>query len=388
MKGFVDRFDTTIAGWAYDPEQPNQPVEISVSNGETEIYRCTADLFRSDLLPALGSGGHGFSFDPENITQISGQMTLTIEAHGTTSLILLKDEWVPRKIVGEGLDDWLFLQNDSNDVNQRMAGLVGNEISRIKESAMTFATRDVMLSAFGVAYQAIIIPEKNVVCQEYWPGMTVSPDRPAPLIVKQAANLGCRILYPIEDFSKNPQNFFFKTDTHLNTNGYDKLLDVLSTKMPKFFGSSLYAPRKENHSFSGDLGSKLLPNRTEVTNEFIFPASADYEIVWDKVENALKAGETLRGTTIFVRNKSTPVNRLLLFGTSSGHHFLPSVSQYFHETLFVWENTFDYDLIRAFNPNCVLWLAAERFLPTACNDMYGLPDTLEEYVRNVKNGLI
>ena len=388
MKGFVDRFDTTIAGWAYDPEQPNLPVEISVSNGATEIYRCTADLFRSDLLPALGSGGHGFSFDPENITQISGQMTLTIEAHGTTSLLLLKDEWVPRKIVGEGLDGWLFLQNDSNDVNERMAGLVGNEISRIKESAMTFATRDVMLSALGIAYQAIVIPEKNVVCQEYWPGMQVSPDRPAPTIVKRAADLGCRILYPIKNFLTNPQKFFFKTDTHLNTNGYDKLLDVLSIEMPEFFGSSLPAPREENLSFSGDLGSKLSPNRTEITNEFVFPASSDHEVVWDTVENALEAGETLRGTTIFVRNKSAPVKRLLLFGTSSAHHFLPSVSQYFNEVLFIWENTFDYELIRLFNPHCVLWLAAERFLPTACNDMYGLPDTLENFLKNAKNGLI
>lgn len=388
MKGFVDRFDTTIAGWAYDPEQPNLPVEISVSDGATEIYRCTAGLFRSDLLPALGSGDHGFSFDPENITQISGQTTLTIEAHGTSSLLLLKDEWVPRKIVGEGLDGWLFLQNDSNDVNERMAGLVGNEISKIKESAMTFATRDVMLSALGIAYQAIIIPEKNVICQIYWPEMIVSPDRPAPTIVKQASDLGCRILYPIENFLKNPQNLFFKTDTHLNTNGYDQLLETLSIEMPNFFGKFLHAPRQENLSFTGDLGRKLLPNRTEATDEFIFPASADYEIVWDTVENALETGETLRGTTIFVRNKSAPANRLLLFGTSSGHHSLPSISQYFSETLFVWENTFDYELIRAFNPTCVLWLAAERFLPTACNDMYGLPDTLELFRKNVKNGLI
>jgi hypothetical protein len=388
MKGFVDRFDTTIAGWAYDPEQPNQPIEISVSSDGIEIYRCTADLFRSDLLPALGSGGHGFSFDPENIIQISGKMTLTIEAHGTTSLLLLEDEWIPRKIVGEGQDGWLFLQNDSNDVNERMAGLVGNDMPRIRESAMTFVTRDVMLASLGIAYQAVIIPEKNVVCQKYWPEMIVSPDRPAPTIIRRAKELGCRILYPIENFLENPENFFFKTDTHLNTNGYDRLLDFLSIEMPLFFERSLRAPRKENLSFIGDLGNKLFPKRTEVTHEFVFPASTDYEIVWDSVEKALETGETLRGTTIFVKNRLAPTSRLLLFGTSTGHHFLPSVSQYFKEILFVWENTFDYELIATFKPDCVLWLAAERFLPSACNDMYGLPDTFDEIIRRLKNGSI
>jgi hypothetical protein len=382
MRGYVDRFNTTIAGWAFDPERPDQPVEISVSHGAHELYRCKADLFRSDLVPVLGSGNHGFSFDPANIDSIADKSVLTIRAHGTQSMLLKEEQWIRQSIVAEGSDGWLFLQNDSNDVNRRMAGLVGNDVARINETAMSFVMREAMLSRFGIDYRAIIIPEKNVICARYWPQMQVSEARPVPRIIAQAASFGSRVLYPAASMLQDPDKYYLKTDTHMSADGCEHILSVLQPELPELFGGIFPAPRRENAIFCGDLGSKLKPPKTEATAEFCLPCCGMQEVLVDQVSTALKSGSALRGCAKFVRNAAAQRRKLLLFGTSSAYHFLPVVAQLFSEVLFVWENTFDYSLIKRFEPDCVLWLVTERFLPTGCNDMLGLPDTLA-YLENI-----
>jgi len=376
MRGNVDRFDATIAGWAFDSSQPDQAVEITVSHGERELYRCKADLFRSDLVPVLGSGNHGFSFDPANIEGIADGMVLVVQALGSSSFVMKEEAWVSQNIVAEGVGGWLFLQNDSNDVMRRMAGLVANAVTKINETAMSFVTREAMMAKFGIPYRAVIIPEKNVACAQFCSLIEVSDSRPVPRILEQARSFGCDILYPLEGLLGDPGNFYLKTDTHMNANGYEYILAVLKSEMPDYFGLEVVTPREENEAFCGDLGSKLLPKRTEATEQFKFPADTHQRFVINEVAHALSSGSTLRGSAILVANDLAPRRKLLMFGTSTAYHFLPVVAQFFSEVLFIWENTFDYALIQRFAPDCVLWLAAERFLPTGCNDMLGLPDTL------------
>lgn len=384
MKGYVDRFDTTIAGWAFDPQLPNQPVEITISHGSEELYRCTADLFRSDLVPVAGSGNHGFSFDPQNINGFNRNMVLTVRAHGTDVILLKEDNWAYKSVVAEGSDGWLFLQNDSNYVNERMAGLVANETSRINETAMTFVARSAILEKLGIAYCSIIVPEKNVVCAQYWTEMQVSEVRPVPRIIAQANMFGCEILYPITEFLRDPSKFFLKTDTHLTADGYDHLLTMLTKRLPSFFDGASHVSRERNPNFCGDLGVKLSPPCTESVDEFVFPSNPGQIIAIDQVNEAFSANRSLRGSVIYVTNDIPTKRRLLIHGTSTGFHFLPCIAQYFSETLFIWENTFDYQLIREFRPDCVVWLAAERFLPTGCNDMFGLPETMTYLCENTE----
>ena len=54
---------TTIAGWAWDPAQPNSPVNVDILANSVVIATIPADQFRQDLLNAgKGNGVHGFSF--------------------------------------------------------------------------------------------------------------------------------------------------------------------------------------------------------------------------------------------------------------------------------------------------------------------------------------
>jgi O-antigen biosynthesis protein len=52
------------SGWAWDPEQPDRPVEVEFLDGEQQLAVVRADRYRPDLASlGMGSGHHGFAFD-------------------------------------------------------------------------------------------------------------------------------------------------------------------------------------------------------------------------------------------------------------------------------------------------------------------------------------
>jgi O-antigen biosynthesis protein len=51
-----------IAGWVWDPENPQQPVDIEILDGDVVVLKVVADQLRSDLADAgIGTGHHGFA---------------------------------------------------------------------------------------------------------------------------------------------------------------------------------------------------------------------------------------------------------------------------------------------------------------------------------------
>ncbi|WP_285164754.1 hypothetical protein [Shewanella goraebulensis] len=54
-----------ISGWACDAARPNHTCKIELKEGNVVVANCEANVMREDLLVAgIGSGNHGFSFDP------------------------------------------------------------------------------------------------------------------------------------------------------------------------------------------------------------------------------------------------------------------------------------------------------------------------------------
>src|SRR5437870_504283 len=52
----------TIQGWAWDANNPSSTVNVDIYDGNTLIATAPANMYREDLLNALGSPNHGFSF--------------------------------------------------------------------------------------------------------------------------------------------------------------------------------------------------------------------------------------------------------------------------------------------------------------------------------------
>lgn len=375
MNGYIDRFDSVIAGWAYEPTDPGKALEIVVECDGKELYRCVASLFREDVLAEIGTGEHGFTFEPDENNGFDKNMRLQVYAITNQKNLLFEGFWKYQGVVVEGRDKWLFLNRDSNQVNMRISGEVGIESEKIYKAAITFASRQAMLSQLNIPYVALIVPEKNVVCRENFRGLEVSQARPVMLILDETKKLGCYPIYPIFEFENSQVDLYYKTDTHTNIDGYSLLYRILQKKLPDLFKDvepNLYL----NPIFSGDLGSKFTPGRTEEAMQYVLPNTKEHFYQYNRMPDVFENGGTIRGEIVLAINHNA-TKRLLVFGSSSAYHALPLLSCAFAQTLFVWENTFDYKIIQEFEPDCVLWLPPERFLPMRADDITGLPETLK-----------
>lgn len=84
--GYVDLANCSeIAGWAWDPKAPDQPVDIEIyrvaENGDrTLLHRATADHFRQDLPPVLNDNGrHGYFIATDQVISNPGPHDLVVE---------------------------------------------------------------------------------------------------------------------------------------------------------------------------------------------------------------------------------------------------------------------------------------------------------------------
>lgn len=371
ITGFLDRFDNTIAGWAFDNALPGQALEIVIESLGREIFRARADLYRSDLLDVIGECDHGFSFDLAVAVPGYNGMAISVLACGTETFVLGQGQWMSSDIAIEGKDGWLFLNSDSNDVNAVISGEKEIESTRINECALTFASRSAMLKNLNIPYLAIIMPEKNVVCAQLRHDGAISDNRPALLIDRIAKRFTDALVYPIELYACG-ERYYNKTDTHANAAGYSLLLDILESRFPYLFVQNPHLEPCVNLEFCGDLGNKFSPKRFESTTEYKFPIDLEGFELNDPIPDILRDMSTLRGSVVKTRFSFAPNRCALLFGTSSAYGFLPLISKAFKEVTFIWENTIDYQLIEKLHPDLVISIVSERFLPISCNDNAGL----------------
>ncbi len=70
--------NTTVSGWAFDPNLGTAPVTVNITMDGTLIDTTTANTTRDDLTAQLGSSDHGFSFDLSNVPY--GKHTIKVYA--------------------------------------------------------------------------------------------------------------------------------------------------------------------------------------------------------------------------------------------------------------------------------------------------------------------
>lgn len=109
--GYLDVVcNRTVAGWGYDPNNPDRRVGVQIFVNGSSTGFVVADKFRHDIVGSChGDGNHGYTFYiPDNIAQIrtvearfvdSGQLLLGSNGQGIdeTTNRPLPDEWVSEK---------------------------------------------------------------------------------------------------------------------------------------------------------------------------------------------------------------------------------------------------------------------------------------------------
>jgi hypothetical protein len=60
---------TAVGGWAWDANQPNTPINVTIYDGGTALATITANQYRQDLVNAgIGNGYHGFTYNFSTLT--------------------------------------------------------------------------------------------------------------------------------------------------------------------------------------------------------------------------------------------------------------------------------------------------------------------------------
>jgi Pro-kumamolisin, activation domain/Subtilase family len=77
----------TISGWAWDATNPNGAVSVDIYDGNTFIATTSANMYREDLLNALGSPNHGFSFLTPASLKNGAVHTINVKFSGTNTLL-------------------------------------------------------------------------------------------------------------------------------------------------------------------------------------------------------------------------------------------------------------------------------------------------------------
>ena len=72
---------TIITGWAWDPHQPDVPLEVEIYDGERRLATVPAYWYRRDLARAgLGGGRHAYRYTPPAALK-DGRVHLPLETH-------------------------------------------------------------------------------------------------------------------------------------------------------------------------------------------------------------------------------------------------------------------------------------------------------------------
>ncbi|PYT02460.1 MAG: hypothetical protein DMF60_21315 [Acidobacteria bacterium] len=115
----------TISGWAWDPNSPSSTVNVDIYDGATLIATVPANMYREDLLNALGSPSHGFSFNTPAALKNGVAHSINVKFSGTNTVLSNSSRTIQCSLApnfsgrhdGQGcnaIEGWAWNGNDPN----------------------------------------------------------------------------------------------------------------------------------------------------------------------------------------------------------------------------------------------------------------------------------
>jgi hypothetical protein len=153
----------TIQGWAWDANSPNSTVSVDIYDGTEFIASTTANMYREDLLNALGSPNHGFSYPTPASLKDGAFHAVNVKFSGTTSplsntgrtVVCAAGPNLSGKLDGAGcnaIEGWVW---DSNDFSGTVNVDIYNGATLIGTVAATLYRQD-LADTLGSPYHGFI----------------------------------------------------------------------------------------------------------------------------------------------------------------------------------------------------------------------------------------
>jgi|GEM_PF-1119125 len=163
-QGFVDGAGcNTIQGWAWDAGNPSNTVSVDIYDGTTFVAVAVANMYREDLLNALGSPAHGFSCPTPAALKNGAPHSIVVKFSGTNTLLSNNNRIVQCSLApsffgrhdGEGcnaIEGWAW---DGNEPNGTVTVDIYDGTTLIGSTAATLYRQD-LADVLGSPYHGFI----------------------------------------------------------------------------------------------------------------------------------------------------------------------------------------------------------------------------------------
>jgi alginate O-acetyltransferase complex protein AlgJ len=273
-----------------------------------------------------------------------------------------------------GRDGWLyFLGEDGRAIDRDWRGTYAYDADEPRRVAAEFKRRRDWLSARGIGYVVMIVPDKATIYPEHLPSW-VRQVAPVTRLDRLYAALGAYPevaaldLRPALRAAKLQQRLYFKTDSHWNYAGatvaYETLMPALRAQLEQlpFVPAERPPYQRGEDVYSGDLAHMLgLPRRFE--EDDVAPlgkvlANASARCAQHVDAPPPDASETGRETYECAR----PGPRALLLRDSMGSALVPPLVENFARTVVLSTRHLDPALVADERPDIVIEELVERML--------------------------
>ena len=280
----------------------------------------------------------------------------------------------------EGRDGWLFLTRGNNRVLEQY-GRPGVSRRTLWRWRRIIETRRRACARLGALYLHAVAPEKLTIYPDLAEGLTFDPARAPALRLARwlTGSPGARawvdLVGPLRAARDGPP-LYLRTDTHWTHRGCDIAHRAILARMGLPPRADLEARREAGPvPFSGDLGRKFGPHRTETAPGSAFASGARRTYangLLTEMEALGRGGDAHLGTHAVFRNGDPGADprRLVIFGDSYAQHTAHSpvatltalFADRFREVHFLWSTGIDWHYLEGVRPDFVLAEIAERFL--------------------------
>jgi alginate O-acetyltransferase complex protein AlgJ len=266
-----------------------------------------------------------------------------------------------------GHEGSLFLCGGTNANLGQYVGVVEMTQTWLDEWREVARRRREELTAMGLPYALLVVPDKLAVYEERYPEPL---EKVGPRPVERLLSLPeLELLYPLAELRATAadEDVYLPTDTHLTFRGNELLFRTLIEPLGIRSVPDFAAMPLRSYPISGDLGMKFDPRIVSIVSEPNTLGAA--EIIDDNRPEIEAVGGHI-GTRRVFRNPTAPDRRVaVLFGDSFGFSaaYYQGVSwfmaQVFREVHFVWiPFGWDPDYARRVGAEAVLIQGAERFV--------------------------
>lgn len=266
----------------------------------------------------------------------------------------------PNVLVGH--DDWLFLENDTNQMMKQITGTIQLPEDFQDKWRDLFEYRAKMLAELTGCYFYAVVPNKPCVYPQFLPErIKVASRRPVHDVLDAAVGQ-VRHRYFLSDVQATSlkHQTFPKGDTHWNHRG---ALSAVNAMMQELSLPTIEPGELEFQVIDtpGDLARKLDQSTSLEIARFLKPT---YRVVEDnKINNV--------GRRVILENVDSSLPSLVLFRDSFASAQMNMLASRFSRIVALWQPNIDYNIVERENPDFVISQQVERFLLHCPDDLTG-----------------